>query len=250
MGLSFRNVLVRLVYPMTLVVTRALTYREDHRGMDSTTRSVLDESKKVSSFHQHNQQAMEDIEKRFHCSALFEEFKILDRLLYKYHNQQRRHVHYRRLRLVRRRLQRIQSLLHYTHWAVMMKNNTKEGSTIIGVLYDSLTRARQDCLNAYEALYAVLQDLLYVPFAMMCIGAIARIHSGVVRLSQIVNAFRLDLHASGTSVPGADTESVVPVKRERLETGWDNSTSAKKRKRFTKKVKMAKGDEIDQIFDD
>lgn len=139
-----------------------------------------------------------------------------------------------------------------------MKNAVSETNDILHVLYDHIQHAIQDCLSGYEAVYAVLQDLLYVPFAMMCVGALAKIFSQLRKLSQIVNAIRLDIHAGHAIV--CDTDKCdngygdSGDRHERMESGWESSTTEQKQRqkrlRYVKKVKRPRGDEIDDIFKD
>jgi hypothetical protein len=220
------------------------------------------EAEKVSHFD-----STIDASKSFHSEALWNEFKILDRLMYKYHNQQRRNVHFRRLKLLRRRLQRISRMERWVTWAVVEGNEADMARKTLGVelIGELVEAARRDCMEAYGALHALLLDVIYVPFALVSSACVAKMFVQLGKLGGITRALRLDLHSQPDDMPrpSLDLHAVTDeeggrketkggkrrILHEKRESGWEHATGEGKKRKFVKKLKRPFGrDEIDDIF--
>lgn len=191
----------------------------------------------------------EQMNSTFMTGELWREFHVLDRIMYKFHNQQRRDIHFQRLQVLRRRLQRLSGLQRWLTWGLCDRNEGNLGKcrAMLDLAHRVAQQARQDCMHSYEALHAVLQLVIYVPFVLIGMGAVARIFTALDRLLAILRAYRLDMH----SAPGV-AATRTPRVRERTESGWEVATGTTKRRKFNKKAGGGRGpagqDEIDDIF--
>jgi hypothetical protein len=221
--------------------------RDNDKGIKN---GILIEAGTVSNF------SSIDTFKTFHSEGLWSEFKVLDRLMYKYHNQQRRNVHFRRLNLLRRRLQRISKMERWVTWAVIDGNESDIGKKLFGVelISELITSARRDCMEAYEALHALLLDVIYLPFALIASACVAKIFVQLDKLSRIVRAVRLDLHSQPQEIRPVTVHSEEQPRmrrsfREKREAGWEHGTGEGKKRKYNKKMKRPRNqDEIDDIF--
>ena len=210
------------------------------------------------------EEIVKESDEYFQTQSLLEEFTRFDQLMYKYHNQQRRHVHYRRLKLLRRRMQRVLRAKAYIYWGVVRENLAKDDWTRVVMNTKSLAeQAIVDCRNAFESVYTLLLDQLYVPFAVVMLGMVARIHTGLKRfaslLSGLINRFHSgdyaisdDKKTDTTKSEQNDDRVIVnnnhnSKNRHKQEEDW-SATSTEKRKRFVKKMKKTTDDVIDDIF--